>query len=245
LRARLVVFLDDGGVMNDSHPRALQWQWLVSEFFAPWLGGTAEAWIEANRMVLDRLLEPEHWQRRMQSASDYASFDHVYQLDWLRGMCEVVGITTPPEEECVELARQAEAYIIPHVRAAFPGGVDAIRTLHRLGYLLHTASGEPSLHLAGYLAGMGVRECFGRLYGPDLIDAFKEGPEYYERIFVDVGITPREALVVDDNPRAIMWAAQSGVQTVLVGDAAYPETGTSLRMRSLAQLPAIMQQLNS
>ena len=37
--ARLIIFLDDGGVMNDNNTRALQWQRLVSEFFAPLLGG--------------------------------------------------------------------------------------------------------------------------------------------------------------------------------------------------------------
>jgi FMN phosphatase YigB (HAD superfamily) len=91
---------------------------------------------------------------------------------------------------------------------------------------------------------MEVRDCFGRLYGPDLIDTFKEGPEYYKRIFADVGTVPRDALVVDDNPRAIMWAAQVGAQTILVGDAACAERGVGHRVKSLAPLPAIMQQLN-
>jgi HAD superfamily hydrolase (TIGR01509 family) len=238
-----VVFLDDGGVMNDSHLRALQWQRLVSAFFVPRLGGTPEAWIEANHRVIERLLGLENWRMRIQSASDYASFDHAYQLDWLRGMCEVVDIEAPPEEECVELARRAGAYIIPRVRAAFPGVVDAIRTLHSQGYPLHTASGEPSIHLAGYLNGMGVRECFDRLYGPDLIDSFKEGPKYYERLFADVGVAPAETLVVDDSPRAISWAAKVGARTILVGDAAYPEIRTTLCIESLVELPAILQQL--
>ncbi|HEX6555480.1 MAG TPA: hypothetical protein VF026_22155 [Ktedonobacteraceae bacterium] len=35
MRARLTVFLDDGGVMNDNGTRASQWQHLVSEFFTP------------------------------------------------------------------------------------------------------------------------------------------------------------------------------------------------------------------
>ncbi len=219
-----VIFLDDGGVMNDSSRRALQWQRLVAEFFAPRLGGTTEAWREANRLVIDRLLDLERWRLRIKASSDYASFDSTYQFDWLRGMCEVVGIAAPAEAECVALARCAVASIIPRVRAAFPGVVDAIRTLHSQGYTLHTASGEPSSHLAGYLEGMGVRGCFGRLYGPDLIDTFKEGPEYYDRIFADVGIAPADALVVDDNPRAITWAAQTGAQTILVSDVAYSET---------------------
>ena len=45
---RLMVFLDDGGVMNDNNERGLQWQRLVSEFFAPLLGGPADAWFRVD-----------------------------------------------------------------------------------------------------------------------------------------------------------------------------------------------------
>jgi hypothetical protein len=169
--SQLVIFLDDGGVMNDSSQRAPQWQRLVSEFFVPLLGGTKEAWIEANRVAVDRLFDLDNWRMRVQAFSDYASFDYSYQVDWLSGMCELVGVPTPPEEEAIELARRAVAYITSRVHAAFPGAVDTIRILHSQGYTLHTASGESSIDLAGYLDAMGVRACFGRLYGPDLINS--------------------------------------------------------------------------
>ena len=121
---------------------------------------------------------------------------------------------------------------------------DTIRALRRQGYMLHTASGESSLDLAGYLQAMGVRDCFGRLYGPDLIETLKEGPEYYERIFADLGIEAAEALVVDDSPRAIEWAMQVGARTVLVGDSSFPQTGTTLHIGCLIELPAMLQQLD-
>ncbi len=242
--SQLMIFLDDGGVMNDNSQRALQWQRLVSEFFVPLLGGTTEAWIEANRVVADRLFHPDNWHMRIQTFSDYASFDYFYQVDWLSGMCELVGIPTPPEEEAVELARRAVAYITSRVHAALPGAVDAIHTLHSQGFTLHTASGESSSDLAGILDAMDVRACFGRLYGPDLINTFKEGPEYYERIFADAGITPSDALVVDDSPRAIEWAAQAGARTILVSNTPHLETKALFRIGSLAELPAIIRQLD-
>ncbi len=91
MTARLMIFLDDGGVMNDNRTRALQWQRLVSEYFVPLLGGPAEAWPRANRVVADRLFEPDAWRRRVRAAPDYRSFDRDYQVEWLRGMCELVG----------------------------------------------------------------------------------------------------------------------------------------------------------
>ena len=91
---------------------------------------------------------------------------------------------------------------------------------------------------------MGVRDCFGRLYGPDLIETLKEGPEYYERIFADLGIAAAEALVVDDSPRAIEWATQVGAHTVLVRDSSLLRTGTTVHIGSLVELPATLQQLD-
>ena len=244
MTARLIIFLDDGGILNDNNTRALQWQRLVSEFFVPLLGGSPEAWSRANRVVTDRLFAPAAWRRRIQAAADYSSFDRAYQVEWLRGMCELVGIETPPEEECLRLARRAAAFITRRFRAAFPGVVDAIRALHHHGYTLHTASGESSLDLEGYLYAMGVRDCFGRLYGPDLIDTLKEGPEYYERIFADLGIAATEALVVDDSPRAIEWAKQVGARAVLVGDSSLPHTGTTTLIESVVELAALLQRLD-
>lgn len=89
---------------------------------------------------------------------------------------------------------------------------------------------------------MRVRDCFGRLYGPDLIETLKEGPEYYERIFADLGIAAADALVVDDSPRATRWARQVGAQTVLVGDSSPLRTGTTVHIGSLVELPALLQQ---
>lgn len=237
--SQLTIFLDDGGVMNDNELRGEQWRRMVGEYFIPLLGGSAAAWGEANYRVSTQMFEADRWSLRLQAATNFASFDRAYQLDWLQGMCRIVGVESPPEEECIELGRRASAAIISRVRAAFPGVVEAIRTLHGQGYTLHTASGEPSTDLAGYLDGMDVRHCFGTLYGPDLIETFKAGPEYYERIFAEVGIAPSDALVVDDGPRVLSWAAQVGARTVLVHKNTIA-TGTTLRIGSLAELPDLI-----
>src|SRR5260370_41128542 len=101
-----MIFLDDGGVMNDSSQRASHWQRLVSEFFVPLLGGTTEAWIAANRVAFDRVFALDNWRMRVQAFSDYASFDSSYQADWLSGMCEFVGVPTPPHKQAADLARR-------------------------------------------------------------------------------------------------------------------------------------------
>jgi HAD superfamily hydrolase (TIGR01509 family) len=242
--AGLTLFFDDGGVMNDNSLRGPQWRRFVAEFFVPLLGGTADAWSEANGEIMQRILSPENILARMRAATDYADFDWHYHLDWLRGMCEFVGVATQPEDECVQLAHRANAFIIPRVQSALPGVVDTIRLLSHQGYTLHTASGESSADLAGYLGGMGIRDCFGRLYGPDLVDALKISPIYYEHIFADLGISPSDALIIDDTPGVINWAIQSGARAVLISDdPSYAETETLFRCKSVTELPALLQRL--
>jgi HAD superfamily hydrolase (TIGR01509 family) len=237
----LALFLDDGGVMNDNRIRGEQWQRAVGEFFAPRLGAPAAAWGDANYALMARMFAAGAWEARLQAATDYAAFDRAYQLDWLHSMCAQVGVPTPPEADALALAHAATAGIIPQVRAAFPGAVGAIRTLHRQGYALHTASGESSVDLAGYLTGMGVRDCFRKLYGPDLINTFKIGPEFYTRLLADAGVDPARAVVVDDNLHALGWAAEAGARTVLVGPVAPPVPHGHIT--ALADLPALLARL--
>ncbi|MBA2391163.1 MAG: HAD family hydrolase [Ktedonobacteraceae bacterium] len=237
---RPLILLDDGGVMNDNRLRGEQWPPLIGEFFAPRLGGTKETWAAANRTIIQDILDPTNWLSRMQTFTDYANFEHVYWLDWLGGMCQLVGITLPSIEESITLARQAESYVISRVRSAFPGASEAIRQLDKEGYVLHTASSESSVHLTLYLEGMGVRDCFGQFYGADLLNTMKEGTEYYSRLFGDLQIAPVDALVVDDSPRALAFARELGACTVLVSKT-YEGNSDMLCIGSLAELPALLK----
>lgn len=238
-----VLFVDDGGVMNDNSLRGPQWQRLLGEFFPPLLGGTPEAWAEANRVVAPRLWEEYLQIMGGRPDADYLAYSRGERLAWLREMCELVGVPAPEEEACLELERQATAYVTRRVRAAFPGAVEALRELHARGHRFHTASGEHSGDLTGYLEGMGVRACFGRLYGPDLINTPKEGALYYRRIFADAGVAPGDALVIDDSPMALRWAAEAGARTVRVGPTGVEGCASDHVVGSLAELPGIVAAL--
>jgi HAD superfamily hydrolase (TIGR01509 family) len=236
----LNIFLDDGGVITDKQQRAAEFGRLVGDCLVPLLGGTEEAWTRAHRAVVDRLADPQSLSAL--TAADFVGFYRVYQLSWVGGMCELLGLPTPPEEECLDLAYRALGWINRRIHAALPGAVEAIRLLHRQGYALHTASGSCSLELAGSFEGLGVRHCFGRLYGADLVNTFKEGPQYYARLFADAGVQPEEVLVVDDSSDALDWAARLGARTILVSASPHPETGATPRLGSLAELPAFLRQ---
>ncbi len=203
----LNIFLDDGGVITDKQRRAAEFERLVGDCFVPLLGGMEAAWIRAHRAVVDRLADP--LSMSLLTAADFVGFYRAYQLHWVSGMCALLDLPAPPEEECLDLAYRALGWITRRIQAALPGAVEAIRRLHRQGYALHTASGSCSLELAGSLEGLAVRQCFGRLYGADLVNTFKAGPEYYTRLFADAGVQPEGALVVDDSAEALDWRITS------------------------------------
>lgn len=234
------LFLDDGGVMNDNEIRGPQWQRLVGEFLVPILGGTHAAWGAANHVVATALFGDY---RRTMSGRDDADFNawlSGYRIAWMRGMCEHVGVPAPRDEECAALAQQAAGYVTQRIRAAFPGVVETIRVLHGYGHPLFTASGEEFNDLDGYLTGMGVRDCFTGLYGPDVINTPKEGALYYERMFAHAGVRPADAVVVDDNIQALVWAAAAGARTVLVAPARTASESETLVIRSLCELPEVL-----
>ncbi|MCW5853024.1 MAG: HAD family hydrolase [Anaerolineae bacterium] len=241
---RWTIFLDDGGVMSNNRVRGPQWQRLVGEFFAPRLGGTPEAWAAVNRVVADRLFA--EYERDWAGRTDVPFEDYwtPYQIRWLSGMCEALSLPIPPPKEAYRLAEEATVHVTHRVNAAFPGVVEVVRELHGQGYSLHTASGERSGELNGYLTNMGIRDCFTHLYGPDLIGTLKQGPAYYERLLADCGVAPADALFVDDSPLVMRWVTHLGATGVLVHPALPIDTQGAHVISRLADLPIFLDELD-
>ena len=64
-----IIFLDDGGVLNDNERRAVEWQRLIGKYLSPRLGGEPLRWAEANRVVF-----AEQWKR-------FESWNELHSLD--------------------------------------------------------------------------------------------------------------------------------------------------------------------
>ncbi|HYK96780.1 MAG TPA: HAD hydrolase-like protein [Candidatus Acidoferrales bacterium] len=226
-----VVFIDDGGVLNDNERRAPQWRRLLSEYLPPRLGGTPEAWAEANRPAFDR-----SWSRYMDRvrtgpARGIHEWIRADRGAWLVDMCERVGVAPPPDP--VSFAVETSTWVSERVRAEIPGAVEAVRQLSSGGMVLHMASGGLSWELDPYLRGMGIRHLFERLYGPDLVDTTKNGPGYYAAIIADSGTDPAGAVVVEDSTDARGWAASVGLRAFPSLRDLLTEIGGNARMTAL------------
>jgi len=207
-----VVFIDDGGVLNDNEARAPQWRRLLGEYLAPRLGGTREAWAAANVGAFER-----SWARyvaHVESVGDARGIERWIRDDrrrWLIDMCEQVGVSAPDDAQACALA--AGAWVSERVRADVPGAIETVRWLGDRGLVLHTASGALSWELEPYLRGMGIHERFDRLYGPDLVDTYKNGPHFYDALLRDSGARVDESVVVDDGEKMRSWAGSLGLRT--------------------------------
>lgn len=213
------VFLDDGGVLNDNELRGPQWRRLVGEFFVPRLGGTPEAWSDANRTGFTTAIENMHsrlagWRG---PDFDYARVVSACDLEWLESMASTVGVEMPNSKpDRLALSEESGCYIRSRVHAAYPGVPEAVRALASR-FNLYTASGGTRRELTDMLPGMGLEGVFLELYGPDLVNTPKAGPEFYERVFTNANVDPNEALVVDDKASALAWAREAGAYTGLIG----------------------------
>lgn len=208
-----VVFLDDGGVLNDNERRAAGWRRLLGEHFVPRLGGTPAAWSEANGAVYATIWRD--WEAlRARGEDPGPGWFPAQNARWLAGMCERVGVATPNDVEGA--VRAAQLHVMRNIDCAYPDAAPALRALHAAGVTLHLASGGLAWELEEYVRRMGVWELIGRPYGVDLLGTSKTGRRYYDRIIEDCGVDPRSAIVVDSHAEPLEWADAAGFRTVHV-----------------------------
>lgn len=106
---------------------------------------------------------------------------------------------------------QLEAWIMPQASVPFSGIVEALKELSEK-YKLYAASNQQSFELEFYFKGMGILDCFeDQLFGLDLIDAMKHTLEFYHKIFEMTGVTPEQAIVLNDSPKVIKIIKETGV----------------------------------
>ncbi len=166
-----------------------------------------------------------------------AAFVARLHAEWLRDMCDAVGVEPPAAEAAERLALDAARYITTRIPpATFDGVARALETLRARGYALHTAAGPWSADLEDYLTAMGVRALVGKTYGPDLVGAWKHWAQrdFYGAILADLGASADRAIVVDDHVRHLDAAREIGCGTVLIR-AAPRETNGQPTARSLIE----------
>ena len=90
---------------------------------------------------------------------------------------------------------------------------------------------------------LGLLDVVGTRCGPDLVDARKLTPDFFERVFRLAGALPTEAAVVDDNTEPLPIAARLGARTMHVTSACDGPCEATLHIDSILELPAALLHL--
>ncbi len=212
--AEFTLFFDDGGVMNDNQIRGIHFQKMIGDFFVPIYGGERHQWAEANFSFVQEIVREYIEIIEEERIIDYQTYHNDFITRWIEDMFEYVGVKLPNKNEYKRIYMEAMESITPNVRASFPGVIDSIKKLKKLGFRLYTASGEASWELKGYLRGMGVKDCFEEFYGPDLINTHKINETFYQKIFDRAYVESKKAIVIEDNPKFIEYAQSLGANVI-------------------------------
>jgi len=212
-----VLFVDKGGVLIDNNDLSPQWRRLIGEFLAPRLGGSPEAWSAANIPAFERQLE--RWRAAMarRGPADIRGFFAKDARLWFLDMCDAIGLARPPDDEVERMAVDIVSYVKERLEFRAPQrGLLALRRLRERGVALHVASADAHDELVTFLERIGARDLFDRVYGSDVVNTWKFGPEYYRAVLADSQVDPEGAAVVDDSPSAVSWARDCGMRAFLV-----------------------------
>jgi HAD superfamily hydrolase (TIGR01509 family) len=213
-----VLFVDKGGVLIDNaEDLGPQWRRLIGEFLSRRLGGSAPSWGEANVPAFGKQLERWHAEMAKRGPADIRGFFAKDARLWFLDMCDAAGFARPADHEAERIAAETVTYVKTHLDIRPPQkGLAALRALKRRGLVLHMASGDSHDDLVEFLERIDARDLFDRVYGSDLVNTWKFGPEYYRAILSDSGVAADRAAVVDDSPKAIAWARECGLRAFQV-----------------------------
>lgn len=220
--SEIFIFFDDGNVLNDNQIRGKQWQKLVGEYMAPRFGREPRSWGLANARFISNFLEIDFPKiEKEYRDKSYQEAKHYFIEEWINQMFDYMAIARPDKDKYNEIYYGAVKYVDLRVRSAFPGVNQTIKELFDKGYILSTSSAVESMELKFYLEGMELKQYFTAFYGPDLVNTRKINENFYNVIFKDLGITPNQSIVIDDNPYFLKMAEKFGgnvIQACLTGE---------------------------
>jgi HAD superfamily hydrolase (TIGR01509 family) len=236
----LHVFLDFDETLSDMPALGRQYVGRASVFLAAEFGGDPAEWAPEVVQTLTEMME-----RYTEAFAGNPLGGYVVWMEAEMGraagdLLRRRAVMPRQDETPAQLAYRVQRMALSECDALFPGAVEAVRELRERGARVHLASAHQSLYLADALRGTGLEPLVETLFGPDLVDCAKEGPEYYRRVFATCGIRPDQAVVVDDQPVCLDWAEEAGarvIQACLRPDSV-PEFPTVLR--ALPDLPALL-----
>jgi phosphoglycolate phosphatase-like HAD superfamily hydrolase len=238
------LFVDFDDTLSDFSALGAQYVQEVSRLLSNEFGGDAAEWAVAVVPELEASVARYVGKFVGNPLAGYNSWIEEERVRVAEAIFGRAGRELPAGESPGTLAKRIQFDALTSCNAVFPGVEEALHTLFEADVRIQLASSQESDYLLAALIGGGIESCTESKYGPDLVDCAKEGPEFYRRIFGTCGISPSQAIVLDDQAICLHWAEEAGarvIQACLKADAEEPAFPVVLR--SMAELPGLVERL--
>ena len=121
-----------------------------------------------------------------------------------------------------------------------PGVMDYIDCAKSMGLKVGLASSSSREWVEGHLGSRGILDRFDDIRGSDDVSEVKPSPELYLRSAKELGVSPRNAVAIEDSARGVTAAKRAGLYCVAVPNSVTEAMDFSLadvRVASLAEMP--------
>lgn len=126
---------------------------------------------------------------------------------------EKLGRPLPPEAVERRIARRAELVL---AQSILPGVVELADAGLAAGLKVGVASSSSRDWVGGHLERLGIRDRFECVRSRDDVEHVKPEPDLYLSVADCLGVSPQEAVAVEDSPNGIQAAKRAGMFCVAV-----------------------------
>jgi len=111
---------------------------------------------------------------------------------------------------------QEQSIQVIYQEPALPGVVELIAKAKRAGLMLAIGSSSPRGWVVGHLQRLGLLAQFDTLVTFDDVQQSKPAPDIFLRVLQNLGLLPRQALVLEDSYNGVLAAKRAGIRAVAV-----------------------------
>ncbi len=175
-------------------------------------------------------LERELWTSFIGGGS--GEFDVYKHLEDLSGI----------EVDRVELRRRMRAIFLAEIEQSpvLPGVLDYIDRAKDMGLRVGLASSSSRERVEGHLGSRGILDRFDDIKGSDDVDMVKPSPELYLSSARELGVSPGNAMAIEDSVNGVTAAKRAGLFCVAVPNSmteAMDFSQADVCLVSLAEMP--------
>jgi len=140
--------------------------------------------------------------------------------------------------DAIQTARRAHRDALLAAESVRPGIVDWLDAARVLDLGIAIASSSEREWVEPHLLRLGLRDRFGHLACADAVVAAKPAPDTYLAACAALGLSPRDAIAVEDSPAGIEAALAAGLRVVAVPNAVTAQLDVSAADLVLPSLAA-------